>query len=214
MAIDKCMNDDKNKFKARNAFILKFLRRIRTKTLITRFLYVLFLMFTLSCQMKTKKNMSDRDEYVFINAVLDSISHDFIYLADNSTIAVLIEDTTQILSDKLFTSRDISAFRNQIKTISNKKWDRSSIQSLYVLQKIELDELFAHDISQGWNAFHQNYGQGFIMCSFPIFNSDKKMCIVEINYFCGSKCGGGSVTLFKKIEKKWVVIKNYAEWVS
>jgi hypothetical protein len=47
----------------------------------------------------------------------------------------------------------------------------------------------------------------------PIFNCDKTLAWIEVDYHCHS-CGGGYMVILKKENDKWKKIKSYRTWMN
>ena len=54
----------------------------------------------------------------------------------------------------------------------------------------------------------------FLKITTPIYNVDKTILILSVEYFCGSLCGTGATYILKKENKKWEVISKLGVWIS
>lgn len=176
---------------------------------------IVFLLITISFSCKKQLEVGSKDvDFLFLENVIDSIREEYGHLAENTTANYLLEDSVLIFTDTFFKSEDKQFLYDQLNNEGSKNWDFEKINQTVVVKKETLDKLFAPSLEEGWMKFHQIYGKGFLMLSDPLFNAKCNLCILEINYFCGSKCGGGNVSLFKKTNGKWIFVKKYSEWVS
>ena len=50
--------------------------------------------------------------------------------------------------------------------------------------------------------------------SLPIFLRNYSYCIFYSDNHCGWLCGGGRLTLYKKINNRWQELKSYCNWIS
>ncbi len=173
----------------------------------------LLIIISSSCARQSQVGKKHVD-YLFLENVIDSIREEYSYLAENTIANHLLEDSVLIFTDAFFKSEDKQILYDQLNNKISKSWDFEKINQTVVVKKETLDKLFAPSLEEGWMKFHQIYGKGFLMLSDPLFNAKANLCVLEINYFCGSKCGGGNVSLFKKTNGKWIFVKKYSEWVS
>ena len=50
--------------------------------------------------------------------------------------------------------------------------------------------------------------------TIPVFSIDRQKAYVQLDYFCGSLCGGGKAIYLKKINGKWTIIQKWGTWMS
>lgn len=56
-----------------------------------------------------------------------------------------------------------------------------------------------------WNYIYNNFGQGLLTVSKPIFNKSFSKVFVRVGYVCGPHCGGGQEVILEKTAGKWKI---------
>ena len=175
---------------------------------------VLILLLGSTCKRtETVYNYENEGAYL-LNNILDSIRMDYKYIAQPAHNYNLVSDTSLIFKDKVFTEEDLKTMRDQIANNSNYEWNSKVIKNIKMIPTDTLNYYFNDNTRDGWKNFHKRYGSGFISCSFPIFDKERNMCIVQLGLYCGPLCGGGEIVLFQKRNKKWILAKIYSDWTS
>ena len=123
-------------------------------------------------------------------------------------IEVLKKDTIN------FTSFEIQQILEQIEKPIISDWSVFNFDNVKILDyKVWLD-LFRGDLEKGWKVFQKEYGSRYLEISSPIFLKKYSYCLVFSHSHCGSNCGGGSFILYKKINGKWEMSKQYCNFMS
>lgn len=174
--------------------------------------FILMLLFESSCT-KNESPHYEKEGVAFLNSILDSIRMEYHYIAQYAHDYHLVEDTSLIFRDTLFSKEDLQVMRNQLVKSSTYKWNPKLVKGIKMIPTDTLDYYFK-ELPEGWLDFHKNYRRGFISCSFPVFNVKKDKCIVQLGFHCGALCGGGEVALFQRRNNQWVQIKTYSSWIS
>ena len=100
------------------------------------------------------------------------------------------------------------------------RWTKESFGNIKTVNRDTIDRIFKDDIafprddSKGWGYFYRNFGDNLNRFSLPVFFKNDTYCLFYSSVECGWLCGGGSLTLYKKIGEKWVKVKSYCEWIS
>lgn len=118
--------------------------------------------------------------------------------------------------DSIFAIKDSSYYKNQDRKLINFNLQKSKIKKkLDFITTDEILKLSAQYERDFWKQFQKKYGDKCIRTfSVPFFNKNKTVCIVENSMSCGPLYGGGSTSIYKKVNGKWVVLKIYDIWVS
>lgn len=118
--------------------------------------------------------------------------------------------------DSIFAKKDSSYYKNQDRKLINFNLQKSRIKKkLDFITTDEILNLSAKYERNFWKQFRKKYGDKCIQTfSVPFFNKNKTVCIVENSMSCGPLYGGGSTSIYKKVNGKWVVLKTYDIWVS
>ena len=118
----------------------------------------------------------------------------------------IIHDTTT------YTSDDLKLIKSQLTNISI-KWTKELFTGIKIISNDTLKSIFNNPLKD-WKYFFKYFGKGFIKLSVPIFFRNDNYCLFYSDYSCGSLCGQGSLTLYKREKGKWKYIKSYCGWVS
>lgn len=201
----------------------------------------LILLLLISCKKKeAKKEIIPKDEtldlkYEVLNQLItgqireDSINgilHDNIY--NIAVKRIFFEELNEneeppppVLAlnfsyDSIFAIKDSSYYKNQDRKLINFNLQKSKIKKkLDFITTDEILKLSAQYERDFWKQFQKKYGDKCIRTfSVPFFNKNKTVCIVENSMSCGPLYGGGSTSIYKKVNGKWVVLKIYDIWVS
>lgn len=118
--------------------------------------------------------------------------------------------------DSIFAIKDSSYYKNQDRNLINFHLQKSRIKNK--LDFLTTDEILNLSIKYErnfWKQFRKKYGDKCIQTfSVPFFNKNKMLCIVQTSMSCGPLYGGGSTSIYKKVNVKWVVLKTFDQWVS
>ncbi|AZA72359.1 hypothetical protein [Chryseobacterium indoltheticum] len=118
--------------------------------------------------------------------------------------------------DSIFAMKDSSYYKNQDRNLINFNLQKSRIKNK--LDFVTTDEILNLSIKYErnfWKQFRKKYGDKCIQTfSVPFFNKNKTVCIVQNSMSCGPLYGGGSTSIYKKVNGKWVVLRTFDQWVS
>ncbi|WP_445432116.1 hypothetical protein [Chryseobacterium indoltheticum] len=118
--------------------------------------------------------------------------------------------------DSIFAIKDSSYYKNQDRNLINFNLQKSRIKNK--LDFVTTDEILNLSIKYErnfWKQFRKKYGDKCIQTfSVPFFNKNKTLCIVQNSMSCGPLYGGGSTSIYKKVNGKWVVLRTFDQWVS
>ncbi|MDQ8142968.1 hypothetical protein [Chryseobacterium sp. CFS15] len=118
--------------------------------------------------------------------------------------------------DSIFAMKDSSYYKNQDRNLINFHLQKSRIKNK--LDFVTTDEILNLSIKYErnfWKQFRKKYGDKCIQTfSVPFFNKNKTVCIVQNSMSCGRLYGGGSTSIYKKVNGKWVVLRTFDQWVS
>ena len=73
-----------------------------------------------------------------------------------------------------------------------------------------------NDVRTGtfWETFHEEYGEGFLTVSMPVFDCNRIRAFIRLGFVCGGKCGGGEDIVLEQINGRWVLREKVHGWVS
>lgn len=166
-------------------------------------------------------------KYEVLNQLVqnDSLTGDFDRLIYNATLlpATINEniDEPKLLGvnlkyDTVFLRKDSAYYIKQEKLDLNFKLDRNKIKSnLKYVTSEELHKLRENERSDFWTEFDKKFnGKCIRTYSVPFFNKAKTMCVVQNSVSCGALNAMGYISVYKKINGKWVQADTYNHWIS
>lgn len=184
----------------------------------------LFIILTISCSQEkrdiSKVNnysnpfLSDSITYNFINEVLSQeferyeFSCDIVLNKAQIPLFFRPEDSLQIIRmNSLFNKEDISFIFQQKAWSQNFELNPKLIKGKKV---IPLDSIQAGAKKLGLlylKEFREKYAKGgYCFITMPLFNKDKSIAIVKKEMICGNFCGERHLSVYKRINKRWVKI--------
>ncbi|MBD3904279.1 hypothetical protein NAL32_05920 [Chryseobacterium sp. Ch-15] len=118
--------------------------------------------------------------------------------------------------DSIFAINDSSYYKHQDRNLINFNLQKKKIKKkLDFITTDEILKLSAKYERNFWKQFRKKYGDKCIQTfSVPFFNKNKTVCLVQNSMSCGPLYGGGSTSIYKKVNGKWKVIYSYNHWVS
>ncbi|MGA9213549.1 hypothetical protein [Kaistella sp.] len=202
-------------------------------------LFLLLIALLFSCK---KKDENLNLKYEVLNQLIaDDIANDqinnnsrsYLYKSNSATNIQIVNLNTEKLNentiifnsielknDSIFSSNDIDYLIFQTVPYDSKQFDLDKGKiygELNIIKSADLKELQNNYTSPKdyWAKFQIKFGDKCIRnYSEPIFNLNKNICIVKISESCGPLEGGGSTSIFQKVNGKWKVIKTLDRWVS
>jgi hypothetical protein len=187
------------------------------------------LLFALFNNAKAQQ-VTKKDYYEFYNSIIsiDSSGKDILIkeadyynlkrlLSTDSTNieAVLDRRIWNIHTDPIFSKEDIETMKKQLLRDSNFKWsERKLKKKVRVLDAVVLVNDININSDSGWSSFRRKYGIGFSTFSIPLFSKYKSICVIYQSERCGSACGSGGFSIYKKQKGKWVFYRYYEMWIS
>lgn len=115
---------------------------------------------------------------------------------------------------QIFTTED----REQIKLLRGRPcfqvWTRNLAPSARLISQDTIRALFSTKHLEGWTYFYDHYGPDFHSLGCPLFLRNYTWCLIYSTDNCGGLCGSGQLTLYRKVGDKWILVKNWEDWVS
>jgi len=119
---------------------------------------------------------------------------------------------------KLFSSEDMAYFEWQINNYKPVTFDTSYLNDANFLNAGDFEKLFSFkglkEDQDPWPVFHEKYGAGYCLISFPLFNKAGDLCIFYSESSVGGLGGDGSFDVYKKVKKKWKLFRHINGWSS
>ena len=126
----------------------------------------------------------------------------------------LLDDTTEIFKDTLFTMADRLYIKKQMARIKNFRWKDGEMKNMKVIDGDKVKQLFdSLGLEEGWKAYNRIYGLAYNRFSVPVFSCDKLKCIVFRGYECTPVYGLGNTNAFEYKNGKWSIIKSCSPWI-
>ena len=171
--------------------------------------FVLFSSYGLTQSLPSKKEIYD-----LMGQFLYRTDSSHIYLRKQSELISIYQDSSVFLSDTThFSTADFAYFRLQMKEIEDFKWEKARLNNIKTIPSFKVKWIFRD--RNGWKRFHRKYPKSCLRsCSMPLFNVNKTCCILYVGTQCGGLNGGGSITIYKLKNGKWIYLDSYRMWVS
>lgn len=169
----------------------------------------------ISCEDKSNKAL-----YEYKTQALDFIKQvrqielknpSFILVDEVSTVEQEIND--YISKDTLVFTKEEIIYLQKNKYPKFILWDNKQFPKIRMI-KSYLHYAIFEDNTKGWDFCYKYVGNQFHYFSSPIFLRNYTYCLFYSGYSCGLLCGMGELNLYKKVDNKWVKIKNYTSWMS
>lgn len=104
---------------------------------------------------------------------------------------------------------------NQLDSLSSNNWYESlHLENAQAVSQDTIKAIFDNNLDLGWQHFRTKYGRELYHFSKPILFRNNTLCLFYYGNTCGSFCGEGYLTLFKKEQGSWVKWFILYSWVS
>lgn len=165
---------------------------------------------------QSANKVSNQDYYEFLNSIVVSDTVIHFNLANEPDFRHILDDTLYILLDTTyFSPSDAQFMRQQLTKGKHFKWKSNKITGAKIVSSKRIRKYFKNGIDKGWTIFNKKYDGGFTRFSIPLFTLDRNTCIIYKSSHCGSLCGGGGISLYKKVDGKWKYITTIGTiWIS
>jgi hypothetical protein len=165
---------------------------------------------------QSTNKVSNQDYYEFLNSIIASDTIVRFNLANEPDFKHILDDTLYIFRDTTyFSPSDAQFMRQQLAKAKHFKWRSNRITGAQIISGKRIRKYFKNGIGEGWTIFKKKYKGGFTKFSVPLFTLDRNTCIIYKSSHCGSLCGGGGISLYKKVDGKWKYITTIGTiWIS
>nr|ARK12911.1 hypothetical protein A6C57_22675 [Fibrella sp. ES10-3-2-2] len=113
----------------------------------------------------------------------------------------------------VLTLKERSYIQSELDRQAEVTWPSQLFKNGKVLTNSTLNEIYK-DPTRGETYFRDHYGLRLYSFSNPIFIRDYSICIFYSGHTCGSRCGEGNLTIFKKKDATWIPWIRLYSWVS
>lgn len=121
----------------------------------------------------------------------------------------IIVDTFQLSVEEL---NQIDTF---LRTQSKTSWTEEFINNAIILHKDTVNKIYSTHAGEIDSYLAKTYGDRRIFfLSKPIFLRNDTICIFEDDMDCGFLCGGGNLTIYRKVKDRWNRYMTLSEWVE
>jgi hypothetical protein len=108
--------------------------------------------------------------------------------------------------EPLFSKVDVEYIKGQLAADTQGTWRENLFDSIKVVPRTYIDKLAESD------SIHLT--PPYIELSKPYFSKDKQYCIFYYSYYCGNLCAEKTLKLYKRVNGRWTVVRNYYQIVS
>jgi len=116
---------------------------------------------------------------------------------------LMMEEEGDMKFDML-TPAEVEQIKEQMRTPPLQCWNKSLVTRASLL--------LTNAQTDGSATIRPRYG--FYSLSVPLFFRDFTLCVFANGYYCGSLCGRGHMSVYKKVNGQWEKLKVINEWVS
>ena len=127
--------------------------------------------------------------------------------------SVGLEHLTRIPKDNIWTRADRDEIADCIKHPVFQVWTKDLTGPIEIVPVSVISAIFAGP-GDSWELFHARYKGCLLVWGQPIFVHNYSYCLFYSQYSYGWLEGTGSLSLFKKVGNKWVLVKDYGRWIS
>lgn len=193
-------------------------------------LYIPFMLLLLSCGAKTATTQPaavsahEQATYEVLNFCLQSkqIAAKTRVLEDEAGTTYDLDNAVSLARmDSLVSSEDVMAIYLQHNDTVAFKIDRSKlVRPVKMASSQMLVQWLKESRRNGgleayWDMVYQEYGQGYVALSKPLFSKDYTVAIIAYGYHCGGLCGNGSTFILKKgPDGAWQIAAKTDSWIS
>ena len=119
-----------------------------------------------------------------------------------------------ILDESFFSKEELKYLKKELKRSRIPKWSKEYFPKAKIVSGKEIENIFKKHSYGGWAEIQRTIGDGFHVCSSPIFLRNNTYCLFYRAVHCGLLCGGGGYTLYKREGNNWIKVKRYCGWMS
>ena len=175
----------------------------------------------------------EAEENLIYAAVVDSLFGDSTHPAvvrrmtkSNMTREGVVESYWRKLENAIDVSAamvaDFEAVNSEPRRLTH--FPTSTVRVL-VAERATLDSLPRHTVPPPpgeppeptyWEAFRERFPGAHVLVVFtrPGFDVDRRYAVVNVDYGCGSLCGGGYIVTLRRAGKGWTIVAVEPTWVS
>ena len=187
-------------------------------------LYFLIIISFISCEEKkaiSRNLVPDKEVYDIINFIIKNE-----FSKSNNNSKYLSEEFPMILPDNeyfgiekmdtIFSKSDVEFMKLQISKRYEFRIERNLIQNKVVIPFDSINKLRISEKSdQFWKRFQIKYdARKFDGISLPLFSVDYKTVIISYGHHCGSLCGSGETSIYRRVNGHWKKFKVISFWTS
>ncbi len=163
----------------------------------------------------SKSNFSRPDKLVYgkglwkfeIEDILKSLAKDTIF-----SLGYKYESVDNLL---ILSKEDKKQIDSQLDSLSSDNWYESlHLENAQAVSQDSIKAIFANTPDLGWQYFRTKYGKELYHFSKPVLLRNNTLCLFYYSNACGSLCGEGYLTLFRKEQGSWVKWFIIYSWVS
>jgi len=125
----------------------------------------------------------------------------------------------QIIADSIvMTQKERTYINAEIDKMEKHTWQEGLLLNIPLISADSVKKVFDRrkidKMFDGWRYFGDNGVDRIYNFGVPIFFRNDTYCLFYYGYSCGSLCGEGKVTIYKKVKGKWEAWSTWFEWVS
>ena len=182
---------------------------------------IFFIIINISCNNKNLSEkvdnnhmVSDKEIYTFLYVVLEKQPKS-INKCNNEDVLDFIEHNNEL--KKMFSVKDLAFINKQIENEEKFEINSEYLTNYNIISEKTIDKKFSDskNMISFWEEFEKEYGtQSYFSLSLPIFSLDKKTVIICTEVLHKGGFGASGTQVYRKINGKWKLYKNYSSSIS
>lgn len=163
----------------------------------------------------SKSNFSRPERLVYAKGLWNFETEDILKSLAKDTIFSLGYKYESVNNLLILSKEDRKQIDIQLDSISSNNWyENLHLENAQAIPEDTMKAIFAHNLEKGWAYFYKKYGSKYYHFSKPILFRNNTLCLFYYSNGCGSFCGEGYLTLFRKEQGIWVKWLTLHSWVS
>ena len=162
-----------------------------------------------------KSNFSRPQKLVYAKGLWKFETEDIIKSLAKDTIFSIGYKYESVNNLLILSKEDRKQIDNQLDSLCSNDWYESlQLENAQSVSQDTIKAIFANSPDLGWQYFRTKYGRELYRFSKPILFRNNTLCLFYYSNGCGSFCGEGYLTLFRKEQGIWVKWFTLYSWVS
>lgn len=170
----------------------------------SKFLLIIIIALLFSCKQPFKPNLPEAKS--FFEQIDDSaLVKGHLLLVDSVQTKSFFE-WYQLNNDTIFSKNEMSTIKDQISATPAAIWPDAIFSDFQIVTQKYIDSAGQKNPLTG-TPLHYAF-------SYPYFIRNNTYCLISYYIYCGILCAEESLRIYKKVNDRWILVKDYVAWVS